>query len=189
MHKIKLLAAAVLALSAAAAQAVNVNNNITLDGDAESGFSAGLSDPSGTLVNHKVSGLFTDTFTFSFAGGALVDVWLNTSASATKLATQQIVFTSATLNGVALQITNPYELGGTVFRGAELFEVPTSGTLQLIVHGYAGLQGSSGSTISASYSGGLNLIPTAVPEPGTYAMLLAGLGVVGFVARRRQRKG
>ncbi|OZA36288.1 MAG: hypothetical protein B7X87_14305 [Hydrogenophilales bacterium 17-64-34] len=26
---------------------------------------------------------------------------------------------------------------------------------------------------------------TAVPEPETYAMLLAGLGLVGFVARRR----
>jgi hypothetical protein len=28
---------------------------------------------------------------------------------------------------------------------------------------------------------------TPVPEPGTYAMLLAGLGVLGFVARRRAR--
>jgi hypothetical protein len=26
---------------------------------------------------------------------------------------------------------------------------------------------------------------TAIPEPGTYAMLLAGLGLLGFVARRR----
>jgi hypothetical protein len=28
---------------------------------------------------------------------------------------------------------------------------------------------------------------TAVPEPGTYAMILAGLGVMGFVARRRRQ--
>jgi hypothetical protein len=32
------------------------------------------------------------------------------------------------------------------------------------------------------------LIPvTAIPEPGTYLMLLAGLGLLGFIARRRLR--
>jgi len=32
----------------------------------------------------------------------------------------------------------------------------------------------------------LSFSVTAVPEPGTYALLLAGLGVVGFLARRRR---
>lgn len=36
---------------------------------------------------------------------------------------------------------------------------------------------------SSSFDVGMQV--TAVPEPGTLAMLLAGLGVVGFVARRR----
>ena len=29
---------------------------------------------------------------------------------------------------------------------------------------------------------------TAVPEPETYAMLMAGFGLLGFVARRRKRR-
>ncbi len=28
----------------------------------------------------------------------------------------------------------------------------------------------------------------AIPEPETYAMMLAGLGLLGFVARRRKQK-
>ncbi len=31
-------------------------------------------------------------------------------------------------------------------------------------------------------------ITTAVPEPETYAMMLAGLGLLGFAARRRKAK-
>lgn len=34
----------------------------------------------------------------------------------------------------------------------------------------------------------VNLMVSAVPEPETYAMLLAGLGLMGFVARRRKQK-
>lgn len=37
------------------------------------------------------------------------------------------------------------------------------------------------------YSG--NLLVSAVPEAQTYAMLLAGLGLVGFIARRRKTVG
>jgi hypothetical protein len=32
-------------------------------------------------------------------------------------------------------------------------------------------------------------ISDAIPEPETYAMLLAGLGLMGFVARRRRQQG
>jgi hypothetical protein len=36
----------------------------------------------------------------------------------------------------------------------------------------------------ASYAGHLTLAP--VPEPATYGMMLGGLGVLGFLARRRK---
>ncbi len=38
---------------------------------------------------------------------------------------------------------------------------------------------------SGSYNGNITLT-SAVPEPETYAMMLAGLGLMGFVARRRK---
>ena len=61
------------------------------------------------------------------------------------------------------------------------------GSFTLVVNGYAGLAGSVGQAISASYSGGINVIPTAVPEPESYALMLAGLAAIGFIARRRRR--
>jgi len=34
-----------------------------------------------------------------------------------------------------------------------------------------------------------NDVRVNVPEPETYAMMLAGLGLLGFIARRRMRNG
>lgn len=41
-------------------------------------------------------------------------------------------------------------------------------------------------TSGVQYIGLDNVVVTAVPEPGALALMLAGIGVVGFVARRRQ---
>jgi hypothetical protein len=42
----------------------------------------------------------------------------------------------------------------------------------------------AGQAVSVGFDGS-SFSVTAVPEPGTYAMLLAGLAAVGVVARRR----
>jgi hypothetical protein len=52
---------------------------------------------------------------------------------------------------------------------------------------YVMVSGNLVSDTSASFGGAVMLAPTApVPEPETYGMMLAGLGVVGFLARRRK---
>jgi N-acetylmuramic acid 6-phosphate (MurNAc-6-P) etherase len=48
------------------------------------------------------------------------------------------------------------------------------------------ISGTTGNTGAVDASQALP--PTSVPEPETYAMLLAGLGMMGFVARRRKQK-
>jgi hypothetical protein len=50
---------------------------------------------------------------------------------------------------------------------------------------YLEVDGIVNSAKAGSYSGNISL--KAVPEADTYAMMLAGLGLVGFVARRRKQ--
>lgn len=50
---------------------------------------------------------------------------------------------------------------------------------------YLEIDGKINAASTGSYSGNISL--KAVPEADTYAMMLAGLGLVGFVARRRKQ--
>lgn len=74
------------------------------------------------------------------------------------------------LNGT---LGSAYEFGKYRFFGVE-YTGSSPFTLELYGNAMAG----------ATYSGEVTV--SAVPEPATYGMLLAGLGLVGAVARRRQ---
>ncbi|MCB2019634.1 MAG: FxDxF family PEP-CTERM protein [Rhizobacter sp.] len=127
-------------------------------------------------VFHFDDGAFTDTFNF-INGPSFADVTASLVTAALINGNQNIDFTSATLDGNALTFSpnGQFEIGVGAWSGL------TGPTFQLIVMGTA--SGTPGST-AASYSGTLNVSP--VPEPGTYALLLAGLGAVGFIAKRRK---
>jgi hypothetical protein len=49
------------------------------------------------------------------------------------------------------------------------------------------VEGAPGIQLGITSAGGYNPV-AAIPEPETYAMLLAGLGLLGFMAKRRKQK-
>ncbi len=110
----------------------------------------------------SVSGLGTQfsDLSFSFTGTGL-----------------SVAATSSTGNAI-LGAFNDSRNSGYTFTGGTTYQVKVSG------HTTANIPGGSG-TVSVT---AMNAIMTAVPEPESYAMLLAGLGLIGTVVRRgRQR--
>jgi hypothetical protein len=165
-----LIFAAVLACSAFSASAENKTYDITLTGPAQGSYTAGF------VGLHTVAGAFEDTFTFTpdvagFFNGSLITTASNNATN--------INFTSATINGVsyAFSPNGNNEWGFTDIAFG-------TGPFILKLFGVAAPDLAPGTSIAASYSGTLNV--SAVPEPETYAMLLGGLGLFGFMARRRK---
>jgi hypothetical protein len=89
---------------------------------------------------------------------------------------QHIDLTEVSLNGILAGIDGN-ATPNRVVNFALLYDAATA-PLQLKVVGTA-------LNAQANYSGELSV--TAVPEPETYSLMLAGLAVMGFIARRRPR--
>jgi len=99
------------------------------------------------------------------------------------------IFTTGTIGADMAQRSTNGDVVEFIFTSAgstsQLVAGTTSFVLQVrtnataFTNGFMGVLGSGGGT-QASFQ------PAAVPEPGTYAMMLAGLGLMGFVAARRK---
>lgn len=133
-----------------------------------------LSSGSAAFSNTPIAAAFSDTLTFTVTTPSL----FNGSVTSVVNGNQDVDFTSITLTGPGGAFLFNLVLGDPV----ELWAVPAAGfvlgagayTLTLIGTNSAGI---------GSYAG--NLAVTPVPEPETYALLLAGLLGIGFIARRR----
>lgn len=168
----KLLAlATVAALVPAAAQAaptvVNFGPVITTNSGT---YSAKLTGTSGN---------FTDIFTFSApAGYNLQSIDLSSNYTG-KNYIANVNFTSATLNGVALNIVST---GQAEIRN--LFDQPLwAGVNTISLMGNAGYKGK----VDAVFGGNLSFARNSVPEPSIWAFMILGLGGVGGAMRRRNR--
>lgn len=92
-------------------------------------------------------------------------------------------------SGIDFSLFNLYKVGSTTAAATGSLDADSglwilSGENLSSGNYYFKIEGEVSTTDVTIYSG--NLLVSAVPEAETYAMLLAGLGLVGFVARRRK---
>ena len=127
------------------------------------------------ISNIVAPGIFQDIFSFSIADPGS----LSGSAVAINFGTYNILGLTVTLQDSSFAVigSDATPADGFSFSGL------SAGTYALNVLGYA-----TGST-GGFYAGGVIAETAPIPEPETYAMMLAGLGAIGFLAARRRRQG
>jgi hypothetical protein len=122
---------------------------------------------------------FLDHFTFTVAGVSDLDAGLISVATKKKFdldITAFNLFSGSTLLAAGTQSAT----GGADIWGLSFANL-ANGPYTLAVEGK--VLGSSG----GSFGGNVNVSP--VPEPSTWAMMLGGFGLLGFLARRRKATG
>lgn len=162
-------------LAAAAVLAMGANTAFAADIEFDAGMIPVAPDTFYHLFDHDTIGMFTDTINFSITAGDL-------ASSANPL--------NVMLSGQ--NVSNIDNLSYTLWSGSESLHTfdgnnSTNWATALPAGDYViKVTGNANGSHGGTYGLAMQLAP--IPEPQTYAMLLAGLGLVGFAARRRAAK-
>jgi hypothetical protein len=131
------------------------------------------------VFNHTQLGSFQDTINFSITGASTL------SGAANNLVLSFGSFSALDIAGLTVNVWNNIHPNGTINFGSFAgnnqtysFSLPSAGDYHVDITGVAN------GTFGGTY--GITLSAAPVPEPETFAMLLAGLGLVGTIARRRK---
>ncbi len=166
-----LVGAAALGLASAASATITVDgSNMSWTGPAEL-------DGTTTTIGYSKAGLpkptFTEWLTFTDTTAGIDSITLDTSS-------RSVDFTSVYLtpDGGVTQyaLSLLYSVGSLESWGLDDTNLG-AGTYTLVINGTNKGTGSLGGTIT---------IQEALPEPGTWAMMLLGFGAVGFSLRRKR---
>jgi len=192
--KLKFVAAAVLAMAALGAQAgtgfVSQNGGalglVTETGTTANPYDIGTLDASfsSVFVTLGAAGSFSEFATFTVpAGYNMVNAAANTYALSITLPVPVGLVTIGSISMFMMDIVggSPAVPGSTVAMLAAGGSVLNLGLAPGSYHlHFTGMVNGAG----GQYSAAINAVP--IPEPETYAMMLAGLGALGFLARRRK---
>jgi hypothetical protein len=137
-----------------------------------------LSSGSGYFGNTPIAGSFVDTLSFIVTTGSVFTGSITTVVGGS----QDVDFTSIVITpgpkSFLSLLGDPVEVWATPSAGFTL----TPGLYTLTLTG-------TNSASIGSYAGNLAVVPlsaTFLPEPETYVLLCAGLGVLGLLSRRRR---
>lgn len=155
---------------------------------------AQVGEPSQPLDIDDVSAFFGDTFAGGNSGATFADrftfavegtIGANLDAVVTSISRSADV--GLNITALALYGADDALIASGTSLQSGVFDLWTISSSNLAVGDYyLQVSGALVSDTSASFGGAIALAP--VPEPGTYGMMLGGLGVLGFLARRRALK-
>ena len=183
------LICAALPVAPASANTVNIIANLGVNP---------TSITSAPLVVHTAiaAGAFQDAYTFTVAGGSGSFITTGVASNTYADSFSQIAGFNVSIWRCASLATCGTAADVLVLGPGAGILAPPPGSQFASVSGlvpagayYFDVAGVASGGLGAAYNGSVDTAAAPpIPEPETYAMMLAGLGLMGFVARRRRQK-